>query len=169
MKRTILLLLLAGTFFTIFQFSSQNGTDSGTLSRKVMNKIVNVFPYTKDLSNQTKYKIVERSQPIIRKGAHFSIYILVGILIMTFISTYRISLWKKLLCSSGIGFLYAVSDEIHQMYVPGRTARVLDVVIDTAGVWFGIGIVLIIISVWKALTQVGKNANSKCENNLSNT
>lgn len=58
--------------------------------------------------------------------------------------------------------------EIHQMYVPGRTARMLDVLIDTAGVWFGIGIVLIIISVWKALTQMGKNANSKYEHNLSN-
>ena len=157
MKRTILriilLLLLAFTFYTIFQFSSQDGVDSGKLSRKVVNKIVNVFAHTKDLSSQTKYKIVEKSQPIIRKGAHFSIYIVVGVLIMTFVSTYRISLWKKLLISSGIGFLYAISDEVHQMYVPGRTAKILDVGIDTAGVWFGIFIVLIFISIWKALTQ----------------
>ena len=33
-----------------------------------------------------------------------------------------------------VGFLYAISDELHQMYVPGRTPAVSDVVIDAAGI-----------------------------------
>ena len=40
-----------------------------------------------------------------------------------------------------IGFFYAVSDEIHQYFVPGRAMQARDVLIDTAGVFFGICIV----------------------------
>ena len=86
MKRTLfritMLILLGLTFFAIFNFSSQDGQTSSGLSRKVARKIVDIFPYTKNLSEKTKNKIVEKSQPIIRKGAHFSIYMLVGILII---------------------------------------------------------------------------------------
>lgn len=32
-----------------------------------------------------------------------------------------------------ICFLYAVSDEIHQYFVPGRACRIFDVTIDTLG------------------------------------
>lgn len=157
MKRTLfritMLILLGLTFLTIFNFSSQDGQTSGSLSRKVARKIVNVFPYTKNLSENTKNKIVEKSQPIIRKGAHFSIYTLVGILIMNFISTYKIHLKYKFLISTLVGLLYAISDEIHQSFTPGRTPSAIDVGIDTCGVFLGIILVLIVISVFKALIE----------------
>lgn len=116
-------------------------------------KIVDVFPYTKNLKEETKNKIVEKSQPIIRKGAHLSIYTLVGIFIMSYISTYKIHLKYKFLISILVGLIYASSDEIHQSFIPGRTASIIDVGIDTAGVFLGIILVLIIISVYKALTE----------------
>lgn len=157
MKRTLLrIALLIGlgfVFYSIFQFSAQSGETSSSLSRKVVSKAINVFPYTKNLSNTTKTKIIEKSQPIVRKMAHFSIYTHVGILIMAFISTYDVILLKKFIVSLGVGLVYAVSDEIHQFYVPGRTPKLLDVAIDTAGVFLGIIIVLIIISVFKALAD----------------
>ena len=142
--RMVILLLLIGTFVIIFRFSSQNGTDSKTLS-------INVFPYTKNLSENTKEKMVERSQPIIRKMAHFSIYTAVGILIMAFVSTYDMYLLKKFMISLFVGLIYAISDEIHQSLIPGRDARIFDVCIDTTGVFSGIIIILIVISVYKAL------------------
>jgi VanZ family protein len=40
---------------------------------------------------------------------------------------------KLILISILICFLYALSDEIHQSFVPGRACRILDVVIDTSG------------------------------------
>lgn len=157
MKRTLfritMLILLGLTFFAIFNFSSQDGQTSSGLSRKVARKIVDIFPYTKNLSEKTKNKIVEKSQPIIRKGAHFSIYMLVGIFIMSFISTYKLHLKYKFSISILVGLLYAISDEIHQGFTPGRTPSPIDVGIDTCGVMFGIVLVLIAISVYKALTE----------------
>ena len=157
MKRTLfritMLILLGLTFMSIFNFSNQDGKASSGLSKKVARKIVDVFPYTKNLSEKTKNKIVEKTQPIIRKGAHVSIYTLVGIFIMSFISTYKIHLKYKFLISILVGLVYASSDEIHQSFIPGRTASIIDVGIDTAGVFLGIISVLITISVYKALTE----------------
>ena len=157
MKRTLfritMLILLGLTFISIFNFSNQDGKASSGLSKKVARKIVDVFPYTKNLSEKTKNKIVEKTQPIIRKGAHLSIYTLVGIFIMSFISTYKIHLKYKFLISILVGLVYASSDEIHQSFIPGRTASIIDVGIDTSGVLLGIILVVVIISVYKALTE----------------
>ena len=72
---------------------------------------------------------------------------------MGFISTYKMILLKKFIISLGVGILYAISDEIHQSFVPGRGASIRDVCIDTSGVIMGIIMVLVVISVFKALSD----------------
>ena len=68
---------------------------------------------------------------------------------MGFINTYNISYKKKIGISFLIGLLYAISDEFHQLFSSGRTAKIMDVGIDSAGVIFGIFIVYIIIKIYK--------------------
>ena len=145
--------MLGLTFIAIFNFSNQGGAESSGLSRKVARTIIDQLPQTKKLNEQDKNEAVEKSQTIIRKGAHLSIYTLVGILIMSFISTYKLHLKYKFSISILVGLIYAISDEIHQSFIPERTASPIDVGIDTFGVFLGIIIVLIIISVYKALTE----------------
>lgn len=41
--------------------------------------------------------------------------------------------WSILLTAWVLSTLYGISDEIHQLYVPGRTGRVADVLFDTSG------------------------------------
>ena len=135
--RIISMIILLTTFFVIFGFSNQDGQTSGGTSRKVARKIVEIFPDTNNKSEQEKEIIVENMQPVIRKLAHFSIYTLVGISMMTFMETYSISTRKKVIISLIVGALYATSDEIHQLFIPGRTAAVTDVLIDTFGVAVG--------------------------------
>ena len=47
------------------------------------------------------------------------------------------------------GVAYAMTDEIHQLFVPGRSCQVTDVLIDSAGVLFGsvIGVLIFISTV----------------------
>lgn len=122
MKNTIIriisMLLLLGTFFVIFNFSAQNGEESGSLSNKVTTVIVNKFPYTKVLSIETKQKLIEHGEPIVRKLAHFSIYTVVGMCIMAFVTTFPLKLRTRLGISLLVGMIYAVSDEFHQSFVP---------------------------------------------------
>ena len=58
--RIITMFFLVLTFISIFNFSNQDGQTSGGLSRKVARKIVDVFPYTKNLKEETKNKIAKR-------------------------------------------------------------------------------------------------------------
>lgn len=149
--RAIFLSLLIATFAIIFNFSAQDGEESGSLSRAVTEKIVNTFPYTKDLSAETKAKLIEHGEIIVRKLAHLSIYTLVGIFIMAFMCTYNTRVLYKFGISLLVGLIYAITDEYHQSFVAGRGPSVTDVCIDTAGVFIGIIIVLIIVSVFKTL------------------
>lgn len=151
--RITTLILLVLTFISIFNFSNQDGQASSGVSRKVAKKIIDIYPYTKNLNEENKNQIVEKIQPIIRKVAHLSIYTLVGILMMSFISTYNIKLKYRFLISILVGLVYASSDEIHQSFIPERNASIIDVGIDASGVLLGIILVLIIISAYKKLTK----------------
>lgn len=141
--RIILLILLIGTFYVIFNFSNQEGKESGGLSRKVTTIIVEKILFISDDNKEEQVKIME---PIIRKLAHFSIYTITGILLMSLVSTYEIEKMKKIYISMFIGMLYAISDEIHQVFVPERTAKLIDIIIDTMGIALGISIVMIAVN-----------------------
>ena len=133
--RGILIILLAGTFYIIFGFSSQNATQSSGISKKVSETIVEIT--NKDKPTQEKNEIIKFLEPRIRKLAHFSIYTVVGFLLMTLCFTYKISINKKIIISLIFGFIYACSDELHQTFVVGRSGEARDVLIDTSGVFIG--------------------------------
>jgi len=152
--RGILIVLLTGTFYIIFGFSSQNATQSSGISKKVSETIVEIT--NKDKPTQEKNKIVKFLEPRIRKLAHFSIYTVVGFLLMTLCFTYKISINKKIIISLIIGFIYACSDELHQTFVAGRSGEARDILIDTSGVFVGI---LISISCYKLYKRLRQSAD----------
>ena len=151
--RVILIILLVLTFIKIFDFSSQNSEKSSNLSRTITEKVTSKIKFIQNLDTDKKEKVLHRAEIVVRKLAHFSEYTLVGILLMALMSTYEIKNKLRVLVSFIIGVVYASSDEIHQSFIPGRTASIIDVGIDTSGVLLGIILVLIIISVYKALTE----------------
>jgi VanZ family protein len=76
----------------------------------------------------------------IRKNAHFLLYFVLGMLVMNaLIQTGYKNIWLALL----ICVLYAVSDEVHQTFVPGRGGMVSDVVLDSVGAFIGIWVYLL--------------------------
>lgn len=146
--RSIIILLIFGTFFLIFDFSNQNAEESSGLSRKISEVIVNIF--NKNTSQEQKTQMIDNMQHIVRKLAHFSIYTLVGFLLMSLMLTYKISIEKRFIISFVLGFIYACSDEIHQLFIAGRSGEVRDVLIDTSGVFIGI---CICYSIYKVLKE----------------
>lgn len=44
----------------------------------------------------------------------------------------------SLAVAAGVSFLYAISDEIHQAHVPGRSSDPWDVVVDSLGIAFAL-------------------------------
>lgn len=133
------------TVTVIFNFSNQNAEKSGELSEKVTKYIIDINPLTKDIQGQHREIIIYKLESVIRKLAHFSIYTLVGLLLMTLISTYNLKEIDKIGISLIIGVIYASSDEIHQAFIPGRSAQITDVMLDSLGVLLGIFIILFIV------------------------
>ena len=77
---------------------------------------------------------------IVRKAAHFTEFLLLGICLS--INMYDLAanhaVPKPLLKAWIIGTIYAVTDELHQSFVPGRACSFKDVAIDSAGVACGV-------------------------------
>lgn len=141
--RTLTFMLTITVCITIFKFSSEDSGKSTGTSDFVIDCIINNNPFTKDLDKVQKEEIKENIKMPIRKLAHFSIYTVLGIATICHMSTYSIVRYKRIGCSLIIGMLYAISDEIHQLFVPGRSGQMTDVLIDTMGVLFGICVVLL--------------------------
>lgn len=146
--RVLLIVLLIVTFVRIFCFSSQDGEESSAVSRKVTTAVTQNVKKIQDMDSKQRELTLDKIEHFIRKIAHFSIYTLVGILMMALMSTYDISKRKQILISIFIGMMYATSDEIHQYFVPERTALFTDVLIDTTGVCLGALIVLVVLQIY---------------------
>lgn len=128
MKKNISLILLILWMIFIFVMSSFNANESSNQSGIIVNFISSIF-------NISDTKLLSL---IIRKGAHFTEYLILGILSINYIIKYKKNIkYSYLMC-----IIYAISDEIHQLFVPGRSCQILDVIIDCLGAV--IGIILII-------------------------
>jgi VanZ family protein len=88
-------------------------------------------------------EIVSISNFIVRKSAHFIEYMVLGILF--FISYYNGKLKNVFLISFLSGLAYSVSDELHQIFVPGRTAKIIDVGVDSTGIITGLCLITFFI------------------------
>ena len=139
--RILFIILLLLMYILIFFFSSQVGDESSKLSGGIVRKILYSIGLVDNMEVESVLEI------IVRKMAHFSLYFVCGILAMCIMINYDVSNKFRILCSFCINLFYSISDEIHQMFVPGRTGKVTDVFIDSLGVICGILIIYVIIKV----------------------
>lgn len=72
---------------------------------------------------------------ILRKAAHITEYFILTVLLYrAFKGSFNFSSFYLSLWTFSLSFLYAVSDEIHQTFVPTRDPSAKDVFIDTIGI-----------------------------------
>lgn len=137
-KKIIYFALIIVWMLTVFLFSNQNGNESQKTSKSVTEIIVKILTYNQNITESKRLNLIDNTDYIVRKLAHFSIYLLGGLLIYNYINTFDLKLNKKIVISIGIGGLYATFDETHQYFVPERSARILDVCIDSLGIAIGV-------------------------------
>lgn len=132
--KTILVLLWMAM---IFLLSNEEAVKSSKKSDGLIIRSVELFT-GKSLSIQEKEKVLKYLVFPVRKCAHLSLYLILGILVISLLREYMVINTKLVLLSLLICFLYACSDEIHQLFVPGRSCEVRDVLIDTLGACLGV-------------------------------
>ena len=136
-RKIIKLILIILWMVLIFSFSNDTGSVSTKKSDGFIIKMVETIS-GRELSEIEKEKWTTYLVVPVRKGAHLGVYLVLGILIFSFVSEFMIISYKSILLAIGISFLYACSDEIHQLLVPGRSGQIKDVFLDTIGACIGI-------------------------------
>ena len=141
--RVCFLLSLLWMMF-IFMMSQQNADTSTETSLRAGTLVAElVVPGYRDWTAAEQRALAMQIDYPVRKLAHASEYTVLGILYsLSVLSVSAVPKRRKLLCTAfPLGVLYAMSDEFHQLFVPGRAGRVSDVLIDSSGVLLGIAIV----------------------------
>ena len=172
--RILLLCLTILWMAFIFYMSSRNDDDSKAQSSAVCEFLCEIF--VEDYAELPPAQRIEMQKRIsfpVRKGAHLTEYMVLGILLTLTAASLMTAgggsgsrrsenrcgerdgesdrgagnapmhipnapaLEKAASHALAIGLLYAVSDEIHQVFVPGRAGQLRDILIDTAGVLIG--------------------------------
>ena len=136
--------LLLALMVTIYCFSAQVADDSSLTSGRVCRFLAqHFFSGYWELSSEAQNKVVEGLSFVVRKGAHFSEYALMGFL--WYLWLHRVKLAPLIAFTATV--LYSASDEFHQLFVPGRSGEIRDILVDSSGAVCGIiaGFVLICV------------------------
>lgn len=112
----------------IFFFSHQPGEESAQLSGRfmvmveVIANILDMDPTSADL------------HLMIRKGAHFAEFAILGFLLFPAVLSVNNKRISSFAITLAAGSLYGVLDELHQLFIPGRSCQIGDMIIDAGGV-----------------------------------
>ncbi|MCI8459831.1 MAG: VanZ family protein [Bacilli bacterium] len=136
LRGMIKFILIVLCMLLIFSFSTDNSEESSSKSDGLIVKISEIFTGRK-LKENERNKYIDKYVVLVRKSAHFTIYLILGLLILSFIREFRVVDYRAVLLSVFLTFLYACSDEVHQLFVPGRSGEFLDVLLDSVGALSG--------------------------------
>lgn len=118
----------------IFYLSHQPAAQSDHLSMGIAERLIEKISHWLP-GREVEFKAFHH---FVRKNAHFVAYFLLGIFVLGGLN--RTPIKHKVKWTFLVGVLFAASDEFHQLYVPGRSGQVSDVILDTCGVLCGIGV-----------------------------
>ena len=158
-KKIILSILVILWMGLVFFFSNQKSVQSDKVSNGLISKVIDVIEHIKgsEFTDNELDIIYDYAVTPVRKTAHFLIYTVLGILVFNLIKQYKIKMKEIIIISILICLLYACTDEIHQLFVYGRSGELRDVLIDTLGSIFGIIITYLLMKKnMKEKVQYGK-------------
>ena len=122
----------------IFCMSAKDATKSGKMSGGLIRRIAPLINHKFHLLDEVaQTTFVESLQDVVRTLAHFFEFTLLGVLSF-FSFRFTLNCRKKgVIYGVLMGWLYALSDEIHQIFVPGRTFQLKDILVDCGGILLG--------------------------------
>ena len=148
MQKIIRISLVVVWMLIIFSFSQVKGeksysTSTGLIKDSVINinKVLVKIKLAKPISDKRAANIAKNLNYPIRKLMHITEYFILALLLYWTIILYKTK--KTYLLTFILSVLYAISDEIHQLF-RARTGQVKDVFIDTIGILIAILFIKII-------------------------
>lgn len=139
-------LLVLAVMAAIFFFSAQPADESGRLSTGVVRFLLHLFlPGYDDMTAAEVRELYRQLGFWVRKAAHFAEFAALGFAWRLLLDRFRCDGLAAMLCAWLLSTLYAVTDEVHQMFVDGRAPAVRDVCIDSAGSICGVLVMALLL------------------------
>ena len=143
MKYLKILAFLPAIFMmiVIWGFSDSNAEKSSSLSLEVTKIVVDgidKISYDTEYTKEEKENLIEKLHTPVRKVAHVTEYAILAVTILLPLYLFELSNKKRIIITSIVSVVYAISDEIHQIFIPERAGRISDVLIDSIGICIGI-------------------------------
>lgn len=158
LKRVSSVFLMVLWMGLIFYFSSQSGEVSGEQSDMLKETLENNIPYLGNIfEGMGSYWIVTY---ILRKTAHMFLYFVLTTISYIVMNFKYEDFNKSVKKAVAISIIYAATDEIHQLYVPGRSGALSDVWIDSIGVFLSV-IMISLIKLFKLKIRKKRVCNKK--------
>lgn len=145
-KNYINIVLILIWLFVIFSFSAEDSKKSTKTSDQVIVKTAETIK-KEELTPKEKETLIEKYIVPVRKSAHFFLYFVLGILVYLLAKRVCGLTPASIIFTMIFCIIYACSDEIHQLFVPGRTARLFDVFIDSCGAFLSTSIIYIVAKI----------------------
>lgn len=156
--RIISIIFVLAWMVTVFMLSHQVAEESSKTSSNFITVIIKLF--NKDIEQEQLETIMLKVETIVRKLAHFVLYTLGGMLITIMFINFKEYITKTKIASFLLGATYAITDEIHQLFIPGRSGEIRDVLIDSTGVLLGVFIIYLLMRI-KGIFRSGKEERRK--------
>lgn len=134
----------------IFTMSAKNAEESSQESSTITLAIVEMASFIKVMPVEVDEATLDMIDNVVREAAHFTEYFVLGLSLCLGMSGFfekkeasisELGIWRRYREYRWLllfGICYAISDEIHQYYVPGRCFQVMDIIVDSLGVSAGI-------------------------------
>lgn len=126
-------------------FSAQSGEESSGVSRAVSECVADVYriEIQPDMTEEEVSLLADKIELPVRKLAHMTEYAILSLLAYLTMFCFGLNRYRN---AAAVGFcmIYALLDEAHQLFVPGRSGQLTDACIDTAGALFAMFIVFCI-------------------------
>ena len=155
--RVLLILLLIADMAFIFSNSAQTATVSSSASQSVTEIVAPVIvPHYKDMDETSKQQTVNSLESVLRETAHLLQFVPLGFALYLLLVTSELPEKIRRIClpiTLLFGLLYAVSDEIHQLFVPGRSFQLFDIFMDTCGVTLGCIAGILVTVIFRSISQ----------------
>lgn len=143
-RRKVFLILTVVWMAVIFSFSAKPADESESQSLRAGKIVCSIFvPGYDNMSEQEQIFMAESIDYPVRKAAHATEYAILAGLMLGIVVTSSIN-WKHLLEVVIVAVVYASTDEFHQLFVPGRSGRFMDVLIDATGALAGVVFIFIV-------------------------
>lgn len=138
------------TMVLIFYFSADTAPESEKKSDGLTSKIVHTIdPSVDEKADNRTLRLYEVIGAVVRKTAHFSEFAALGFFASIAVNTIYLDLKRRITIPFLFGAVYAISDEVHQLFVPGRAGLFTDILIDTLGVAAGVAVSIGIFAIFE--------------------